>query len=157
MITLRVRYCYVQSFTSLVSAELPSHDHSFIATYMYRVVLHAHSVRGESHNQRNTTGEVAALPNQQIFHNYNYFFMIDKMFLRLDEIASGRIWPAGRTLATPDRIAVTDISVLALSLFSQKSVTPHFHAIPQTFSRNSTDVSCLFVFTHRPLQNTNKA
>ena len=28
------------------------------ATYMY-VVLHAHPVRGESHNQRNTTGEVA--------------------------------------------------------------------------------------------------
>jgi len=29
------------------------------ATYMYGVVLHAHPVRGESHNQRNTTGEVA--------------------------------------------------------------------------------------------------
>jgi len=29
------------------------------ATCMYRVVLHAHPVRGESHNQRNTTGEVA--------------------------------------------------------------------------------------------------
>jgi len=28
------------------------------ATYMYGVVLHAHPVRGESHNQRNTTGEV---------------------------------------------------------------------------------------------------
>jgi len=26
---------------------------------MYGVVLHAHPVRGESHNQRNTTGEVA--------------------------------------------------------------------------------------------------
>jgi len=32
------------------------------ATYMYGVVLHAHPVRGESHNQRNTTGEVATLP-----------------------------------------------------------------------------------------------
>jgi len=31
------------------------------ATYMYGVVLHAHPVRGESHNQRNTTGEVATL------------------------------------------------------------------------------------------------
>jgi len=33
------------------------------ATYMYSVVLvlHAHPVRGESHNQRNTTGEVATL------------------------------------------------------------------------------------------------
>ena len=29
------------------------------ATYMYGVVLHAHPVRGESHNQPITTGEVA--------------------------------------------------------------------------------------------------
>jgi len=29
------------------------------ATYMIRVVLHTHPVRGESHNQRNTTAEVA--------------------------------------------------------------------------------------------------
>jgi len=29
------------------------------ATYMHGVVLHAHHVRGESHNQRNTTKEVA--------------------------------------------------------------------------------------------------
>jgi len=28
------------------------------ATFVYGVVLHAHPVRGESHNQRNTTGEV---------------------------------------------------------------------------------------------------
>jgi len=28
-------------------------------TYLYGVVLHAHPVRGESHNQRNTTEEVA--------------------------------------------------------------------------------------------------
>jgi len=34
------------------------------ATYMYGVVLHAHPVRGESHNQRNTTGEVATQPIQ---------------------------------------------------------------------------------------------
>jgi len=32
------------------------------ATYMYGVVLHAHPIRGESHNQRNTTGEVATTP-----------------------------------------------------------------------------------------------
>ena len=32
------------------------------ATYMYGVVLHAHPVRGESHNQRNTTGVVATTP-----------------------------------------------------------------------------------------------
>jgi len=33
------------------------------ATYMYGAVLHAHPVRGESHNQSNTTGEVATLLN----------------------------------------------------------------------------------------------
>ena len=31
------------------------------ATYIYGVVLHAHPVRGESHIQRNATGEVATL------------------------------------------------------------------------------------------------
>jgi len=31
MITLRVRYCYVQSLTSLVSPEITPHDHSIIA------------------------------------------------------------------------------------------------------------------------------
>jgi len=31
------------------------------ATHMYGVVLHAHPVRGESHNQRNTTGGIATL------------------------------------------------------------------------------------------------
>jgi len=31
------------------------------ATYMYGVVLHAHPVHGESHNQRNTTREVATV------------------------------------------------------------------------------------------------
>ena len=31
------------------------------ATYMYGVVLHAHPVRGESHNQHNTTGEVVTI------------------------------------------------------------------------------------------------
>jgi len=33
------------------------------ATYMYGVVLQAHPVRGESNNQRNTTGEVATIPS----------------------------------------------------------------------------------------------
>jgi len=28
-------------------------------TYIYGVVLQAHPIHGESHNQRNTTGEVA--------------------------------------------------------------------------------------------------
>jgi len=35
---------------------------------MYGVVLHAHPVRGESHNQRNTTGEVATV----LFQNEIY-------------------------------------------------------------------------------------
>jgi len=31
--------------------------------YIYNgVILHAHPIRGESHNQRNTTGEVATIP-----------------------------------------------------------------------------------------------
>jgi len=38
------------------------------ATYMYGVVLHAHPVRGESHNQRNTTGEVATHGCVRRFH-----------------------------------------------------------------------------------------
>jgi len=46
------------------------------ATYMYGVVLQAHPVRGESHNQRNTTGEVATPPRkfQDNFDSTNNFF-----------------------------------------------------------------------------------
>jgi len=48
--------------------EVTHKDHSIGITllllvrdsYMYGVVLQAHPVRGESHNQHNTTGEVAA-------------------------------------------------------------------------------------------------
>jgi len=32
------------------------------APHTYIFVLRAHPIRGESHNQRNTTGEVATLP-----------------------------------------------------------------------------------------------
>jgi len=35
------------------------------ATYMNGVVLHAHPIRGESHIQRNTTGEVAAIVSEK--------------------------------------------------------------------------------------------
>ena len=35
------------------------------ATYMYGVVLYAHPVHGESHNQRNTTREVATVVKLQ--------------------------------------------------------------------------------------------
>jgi len=34
------------------------------APHTYIFVLRAHPVRGESHNQRNTTGEVATLPSE---------------------------------------------------------------------------------------------
>jgi len=37
------------------------------ATYMYGVVLHVHPDRGESHNQRNTTGKVATEDLQHCF------------------------------------------------------------------------------------------
>ena len=55
---------YAQSFAlwQQATVEFTCHDHSIIACsrhLMYGVVLHAHSVRGESHIQRNTTGEVA--------------------------------------------------------------------------------------------------
>ena len=45
------------------------------ATYMYGVVLHAHPVRGESHNQRNTTGEVATLASVQLQNFTNFCFL----------------------------------------------------------------------------------
>jgi len=45
------------------------------ATYMYGVVLHAHPVRGESHNQRNTTGEVSTMASQN-FLNSEYLVCI---------------------------------------------------------------------------------
>ena len=82
------RAAYAQSFAlwQLATIEFTCHDHSshtlllrsiidivrsqrlhatitllllVHATYMYGVVLHAHPIRGESHIQRNTTGEVA--------------------------------------------------------------------------------------------------
>ena len=62
MITLGVRYCYVQSFTSLVSPEITRHDHSSIACFRHiymGVILRAHPVLGESHIQHNANGEVA--------------------------------------------------------------------------------------------------
>ena len=37
-----------------------------LATYMYGVVIHAHPVRSESHNQRNTTREAATKVSRNI-------------------------------------------------------------------------------------------
>jgi len=34
------------------------------------VILHAHPVRGESHNQRNATGEFATVPR---YHQFDFF------------------------------------------------------------------------------------
>jgi len=54
-------------FTSIIRGHPPRslhRDHSFIACSPHihnGVILHAHPVRGESHNQRNTTGEVATI------------------------------------------------------------------------------------------------
>ena len=39
---------------------------------MYGVVLHAHAVRGESHNQRNTTGEVATALAEDIEKQFRF-------------------------------------------------------------------------------------
>jgi len=41
------------------------------ATYMYGVVLQAHPVRGESHIQRNITGEVATEPMHAIVSRFS--------------------------------------------------------------------------------------
>ena len=43
------------------------------ATYMYGAVFHAHPVHGESHNQHNTTGEVATLPTVKFNNSQRYF------------------------------------------------------------------------------------
>jgi len=59
------RAAYAQSFALWQQAtiEFTCHDHSLLvrATCMYGVVLQAHPIRGESHNQRNTSREVATL------------------------------------------------------------------------------------------------
>ena len=39
MITLRVRYCYVQSLRSLVSPEITRHDHSIIALFAPHICM----------------------------------------------------------------------------------------------------------------------
>ena len=56
---------YAQSFALWQQAtiEFTCHDHSVIACsrHTHIFVLRAHPVRGESHNQRNITGEVATV------------------------------------------------------------------------------------------------
>jgi len=64
-ISLRVLCRYVQSFTSQYRQSFHVAICLTIACsrYIYNdVILHAQPVRGESHNQRNATGEVATLP-----------------------------------------------------------------------------------------------
>ena len=62
------RAACAQSFAPWQQAtiEITRRDHSIIACSCHihnGVILHAHPVRGESHNQRNTTGEVATQPS----------------------------------------------------------------------------------------------
>jgi len=45
------------------------------STYMYGVVLHAHPIRGESHNQHNTTGEVATTTNGMCVKNNTHILI----------------------------------------------------------------------------------
>jgi len=45
------------------------------ATYIYGVVLHAYPVRGESHNQCNTTGEVATKATLRRMYRYSQICM----------------------------------------------------------------------------------
>ena len=47
------------------------------ATYMYGAILHAHPVRGESHNQRNTTGEVATSRTCNRYHSRVPSYSVD--------------------------------------------------------------------------------
>jgi len=55
---------------------------------MYGVVLHAHLVRGESHNQRNTTGEVATIPKAKNFSSYYAQFPLHNKQLCPWEVSS---------------------------------------------------------------------
>jgi len=49
-----------------------SHYYCLFAPHTYIFVLRAHPVRGESHNQRNTTGEVATLPLTWFCNNWGF-------------------------------------------------------------------------------------
>jgi len=57
LLLLLARGQYQQSYPGAISLTVAC------ARYTYDgVILHAHPVHGESHNQRNTTGEVATIP-----------------------------------------------------------------------------------------------
>jgi len=67
------RAACAQSFAPWQQAtiEITRRDHSFIACSRHihnGVILHAHPVRGESHNQCNTTGEVATPASSNIWN-----------------------------------------------------------------------------------------
>jgi len=71
--------------------------------YIYDgVILHAHPVRGESHNQRNTTGEVATEPfrwNVNPKYLYSFFSGRRVPFCRRKEIGPGLCFLVNRTAA----------------------------------------------------------
>jgi len=69
------RAACAQSFAPWQQAtiEITRRDHSIIACLHHihnGVILHAHPVRGESQNQRNTTGEVATIVNDGIHYHH---------------------------------------------------------------------------------------
>jgi len=71
-----------QNFTLWQQAtiEITCHDHSIIASsrHIYMgVILHAHPVRGESHVQRNSSGEVATGTTT----GYNHFSLANISWL----------------------------------------------------------------------------
>jgi len=71
------------------------------AAYMYGVVLHAHPVRGESHNQRNTTREVATvrlfLKDLRFEHEAPNLFIAPGLFIAyfLPRAPSNLVTPLG--------------------------------------------------------------
>ena len=59
------------------------------------VILHAHPIRGESHNQHNTTGEVSTLPERDNLM-VGYFIKISSLESRVTDRYLSRIIPSKR-------------------------------------------------------------
>jgi len=68
------------------------------ATYMYGAVLYAHPIRGESHNQRNTTGEVATGICFSLYQPYD-LLQVMPTISRYTHTHNSRGWePAARVI-----------------------------------------------------------
>ena len=77
------------------------------ATHIYRFALHAHPVRGEPHNQRNTTGQVATLPVRLswsfVLTRCRVLTWVMKVLMPvIVNVHAWRIWPMGRRFTTLD-------------------------------------------------------